>query len=80
MHEARMKRDHGQLKAISKSYSDAIETAEIAREEVRVQSHLEQKSVEKKTDLEKMTKLDAFETDALTEEETQESLSMNRPR
>jgi hypothetical protein len=80
MHEAKMKRDHGHLKSISKAYSDALETADNARQEIRHQAHLEMKSIEKKTDLEKLTKLDALETDALIEEETQESLAMNKPR
>jgi hypothetical protein len=80
MHEAKMKRDHGQLKSISKAYSDALETADTARGEIRHQAQLEMKSIEKKSDLEKLTKLDALETDALIEEETQESLAMNKPR
>jgi hypothetical protein len=80
MHEAKMKRDHGHLKAISKSYSDALEVADSARDEIRHQAQLEMKSMEKKSDLEKLTKLDALETDAFIEEETQESLAMNKPR
>jgi hypothetical protein len=80
MHEAKMKRDHGHLKSISKSYSDALEMADSARDEIRHQAQLEMKSMEKKSDLEKLTKLDALETDAFIEEETQESLAMNKPR
>jgi hypothetical protein len=78
LHEAKMKRDHGYLKSISKVYSDAIETADNARQEIHQQAQLEMKSIEKKSDLEKLTKLDALETDALIEEETQESLAMNK--
>jgi hypothetical protein len=80
MHEAKMKRDHGQLKAISKVYSDALVMADTARQEIRYQAQQEIKSVEKKGDFEKLVKLDTLEKDAQIEEETQESLVMNKAK